>query len=121
MSNNYRRMHLIAVICCLYYHAPICLLFSVSCLNLTEASNNIHTPSSTDCSLNKMKFLVLRGYSQLQSVILWSQLNMAVIGFTHTKCRRKSREPSVISEMLGIWNDSFPDRSVYWSHFFFQV
>lgn len=28
-----------------------------------------------------MKFIVLRGYSQLQSVVLWSQLNMAVIGF----------------------------------------
>lgn len=45
---------------------------------------------------------------------------MAVIVFSNTKCLRKSREPSVISEMLGIWNDSFPERSVYYSDFSFR-
>lgn len=60
-----------------------------------------------------MKFLVLGGYSQSRFAVLWSQLNMAVIVFSKLKCLRKPGEASVISEMLGIWNDAFLGRKVF--------
>lgn len=116
-GNCFLRFHIF--VDCLDNQAPIWLLFSIPCHNLAPASNNARTPPlrRTDCSLNKWNFLFCGGTHSCCLMFCGPQLNMAVIIFflswSVSESRGSPGKPSIISGMLGIWNDAVLGRKLF--------